>query len=298
MASSIRKDLGDTSHSLLKVTVGTGVYMMLSMLEENSRSNPKLALKILTYLKAQLQKVNPCELETSSKLPIPSIAENSFDSVHSTLYTIANDSAIHLRVRTMALELLLVLSVTRGTLNTLLSVLYMLLFRFAVDQSLSIRPSLVRLRRMRREVRLDLPSQRNQTLRVSVAPAVGKPRRISIGTDESFLYFHSEKGITKIGTGLNNTNPGFVAGQVREYRGNEKSSICVIGDKIYYRSTNIAPASLIVLSTETLLEIGHVLRNGEGTYATADNRDSEASAASTSKTGDEKEPEHDEEKKE
>ncbi|ETO07660.1 hypothetical protein RFI_29731 [Reticulomyxa filosa] len=120
-------------------------------------------------------------------------------------------------------------------------------------------------------MRLDLPSQRNQTLRVNVAAALDSSRCVSIGTDDNYLYFHSRKGVTKIGTGLNNTNPGFVIGQVREYRGNERSSICVIGDKIYYRSTNIAPASLIVLSTETLLEIGHVLRNGEGTYPTADN---------------------------
>ncbi|ETO14817.1 hypothetical protein RFI_22553, partial [Reticulomyxa filosa] len=234
--------------------------------------------------------------------------ENSFDSVHSTLCTIANDSAIYLRVRTMALELLLMLSVTRGMLNTLLSVLYMLLFRFAVDQSLSIRPSLVRLRRMRHEVRLDLPSQRNQTLRVSVAPAVGKPRRISIGADESFLYFHSEKGITKIGTGLNHTDPGFVAGQVRECRGNEKSSICVIGDKIY-RSTNIVSVDKTIKLAGAMLEIGQVLRNGEGTYTTANNNHvyfghnemegySDASAASTSKTNDEKKPEHDKKKKE
>ncbi|ETO07686.1 hypothetical protein RFI_29704, partial [Reticulomyxa filosa] len=121
MASSIRKDLGDSSHSLLKVTVGSGVYMMLSTLEDNARANPKLALRILTYLKSQLQNVTPCELETSSKLPIPSIAENSFDSVHATLCSIADDSSVNLKIRTMALELLLMVSVARGTLNTLLS---------------------------------------------------------------------------------------------------------------------------------------------------------------------------------
>ena len=55
------------------------------------------------------------------------------------------------------------------------------------------------------------------------------------------------------------------------FEGSERSSIACIGDKIYYRSNNIAPASLIVLSTQTLTEIGHVLRNGKGTYPTADN---------------------------
>ncbi|ETO26219.1 hypothetical protein RFI_10921 [Reticulomyxa filosa] len=277
MASSICKDLQGSSHSLLKVTVGTGVYMMLSILEDNARTNPKLALRILTYLKEQLDNVKPCELQTSAKLPIPNIAESSFDSVHATLYSIANNDNVDLTIRTMSLELLLMLSVTRGTLSTLLSVLYMLLFRvelymyFSANQLFSMRPSLVRLRKMHREVQLELPSQRNLMLRVNATVAIGNSRKLSMGTDDNYLYFHSEKGITKIGTGLNNTNPGFVSGQIREYRANEKSSICVIGNKIYYRSTNIAPASLIVLSTETLTEIGHVLRNGEGTYPTANN---------------------------
>ncbi|ETO26161.1 hypothetical protein RFI_10971 [Reticulomyxa filosa] len=124
---------------------------------------------------------------------------------------------------------------------------------------------------MRREMRFNLPSQRNQVMKVNVTPAIGSLRKLAMATDDGYLYCHSERGITKIGTGLNNSSPGFVVGQIREYRSNEKSSICVIGDKIFYRSANIAPASLIVLSTETLTEIGHVLRNGKGTYITADN---------------------------
>ena len=71
MASLTTKDLPNTSHSLLKVTVGSGVFMMLTMLENAAHTNPKMCLRILTFLRKQLAGVEPCELATSIKLPIP-----------------------------------------------------------------------------------------------------------------------------------------------------------------------------------------------------------------------------------
>ena len=73
---------------------------------------------------------------------------------------------------------------------------------------------------------------------------------------------------------MNNTSPGFLEGQIRGYRSSEKSSICCIGNKIYFRLANISKyAELIVLSTSTLTEIGHVLLNGKGSYETFNNSD-------------------------
>ena len=198
------------------------------------------------------------------------VAENSFDAVHETLMQIAIDSDVRLQIRAICLELLLQISVTRGTLNTLLSVIYLLLFKFDCGQVLSCRSSLVRLREMRREIRLDLPSYRNQLLKASIVDAIGS--HTTMTTDGSYLYLHSSKGLFKIGTGLNNTSPGFVIGEIRGYRSSEKASLSCVNDKLYFRSANIAPAKMIVLSTETLTEIGHILRNGKGSYPTCNNK--------------------------
>ena len=91
--------------------------------------------------------------------------------------------------------------------------LYIFQKKFETTQTLKVRPSVVRLRSMRREIRLDLPSYRNQILKTSIINAVGN--HLSATTDGSHLYIHSSKGICKIGTGLNNTSPGFIVGEIR-----------------------------------------------------------------------------------
>ena len=135
MALSTIKELPNDNHPLLKVTISSAVFMMLTMLENTSITNPKMCLKILYYLKKQLMNVKPCELETSKKLPIPQIAEDSFDSVHDTLFSIVSNIQYIKNdlIRSTCLELLLIISVTRGTLNTLLSVIYLLLFKFNIN---------------------------------------------------------------------------------------------------------------------------------------------------------------------
>ena len=265
LATHIIKDLSDANdHPLLKVTVASGVFMMLRILKDAAKINPELCMDTLLFLKSQLNIIDPCELETTKKLPIPGISEKAFDSIHLALETIAMDDTHDILIRKTCLELLLSISVTRGTLNTLMTVIYLILFKFKSNERISCRNNLVRLRKMRRESTLDLPSNKNQINKSSISQGIGE--NTCFGSDGSFIYTHSSKGITKIGTGINNTSPGFVEAKIKGYRGQEKASIVVIGNKIYYRSANLAPASLIILSVDNLQEIGHVLRNGKGTY--------------------------------
>ena len=71
-------------------------------------------------------------------------------------------------------------------------------------------------------------------MQVNIMPGLGLTNAIC--TDGSYIYVHSSKGISKIGmfypknpfcliifgitgTGLNGTSPGFIAGQIKGYRG-------------------------------------------------------------------------------
>ena len=69
-------------------------------------------------------------------------------------------------------------------------------------------------------------------------------------------------------------SPGALIQQIPRYRASEKSSIAVVDGALYYRSANICKSGCeaIVLSTESLLEIGYIQRDGKGTFPTADNR--------------------------
>lgn len=58
--------------------------------------------------------------------------------------------------------------------------------------------------------------------------------------------------------------------EVRGFRSKEKSQLAVVGEHLFYRSPNIAPAAAIVLSCKYLLEVGQVYENGRGTFASAD----------------------------
>eukprot|EP01084_Bolivina_argentea_P162718 283132_1 len=135
MALLKKKTFNDNSHSLLKITVNSGVFFMLTMLESASITNPQLCIKILNFLQSQLTLIKPMELETNDKLPLPSIAENAFDSVNKTLFQIAGNKSAHKLIRYKCLEILLMLAVTRATLSILLSVIYLLLFKFNANQN-------------------------------------------------------------------------------------------------------------------------------------------------------------------
>ena len=96
---------------------------------------------------------------------------------------------------------------------------------------------------MKRMIRLDLPNKQNQCMRASILNVIdNSTNHCSITTDNNgqYLYIHSNKGICKIGTGINGTSPGSLISQISKYRASEKSSIACIDDKIYYRSANIA----------------------------------------------------------
>ena len=282
MASLTKKSLPDSSHSLLKVTVNSAVFFILSMLESSAIGNPVLCIKILNFLQSQLTSIKPMELETNSDLPLPAIAENAFDSVCNSLNLMASTAGINKLIRNKCLELLLMLAVSRSTLSILLKVIQCLLFEFdAMDVFANniLLESIIAYRKMKRFMRLDLPNKANQILRASVLSAFGTSdsakNYCSITTDFAgeYLFVHSSVALFKIGTGVNNTSPGSIKKMVPKYRSSDlKASIICIGDKLYYRSANIAKfCEAIVISTESLMEIGFIKQNGKGTVQTADN---------------------------
>ena len=70
-----------------------------------------------------------------------------------------------------------------------------LAFKFDASQVLTCRPSIVRLREMRIEIRLDI-SYHNQLSKASIVHGVSSHTRIT--TDGSHLYLHSSKGYLKL----------------------------------------------------------------------------------------------------
>ena len=130
MALLSKKSLPDSSHCLLKITVNSGVFFMLTMLESASITNPALCVKILNFLQLQLTNIKPMELETNLSLPLPAIAENAFESITKTLFNIASNKTANKMIRYKCLELLLYVKCTRATLSILLFVIYLLLFEF------------------------------------------------------------------------------------------------------------------------------------------------------------------------
>lgn len=89
----------------------------------------------------------------------------------------------------------------------------------------------------------------------------------TIASDGKFLYVHGSKGLFKIGTGLGGTTPGTIYGQVIGFRATEKdATLACVGDKLYYRSSQLFPSSLLVLDCRYLLEIGRVRADGSGSF--------------------------------
>ena len=66
-----------------------------------------------------------------------------------------------------------------------------------------------------------------------------------------------------VSSGINNISPAFVIGEIHAYYSSQKASLPCVGDKLYFRSANMAPAKMIVISTEILTEIGHIGRDGK-----------------------------------
>lgn len=73
-------------------------------------------------------------------------------------------------------------------------------------------------------------------------PVPEKPPYVSVATDGTYLFVHSElEGFFKIGTGFNYTCLGKVYKHLPEYRLKERSSLAYVMGNLYYRSYKIAP---------------------------------------------------------
>ncbi|KAL6046242.1 Negative regulator of mitotic exit, variant 2 [Balamuthia mandrillaris] len=93
------------------------------------------------------------------------------------------------------------------------------------------------------------------------------------GTEGSFIYLLDERGLVKVGTGREGTTQGVTYVVKEEYRSKEKGWLTCVGQKLYYRSPHIAPATLLVLNADTLEEEGTIMQDGTGSIVTSDNTD-------------------------
>jgi hypothetical protein len=232
----------------------------------------------------------------------------TFDAIHDALLAcatlpIGGPKGTTQEIRDRALELLLGVAVTRGSLSYFLSVVNLLLHAarkslrssflfyallscassigisssmYAIEdgkKSVAMRGLLRKLRAVQRESVLDLPSPKKLDGFVAVpdlSTGWGPGSFGSMATDGTYLYLHNHGGLFKIGTGFNGTTPGTIYGQIKGFRGTEQSAMVCIGDRLYYRSANLYPILFSVISTQHLTEIGSIRRDGAGSVATPD----------------------------
>jgi len=266
-----------------QVAVQSTVSVLLRLLRDASRNNPKLCLEILDDLKHVLGQVKGmgfhAPVETKDKAKDDGDAANepkvlsrvsslAFDQIHQFLLLIATDSETTTDIRGRCIELLLGLAVARSSLSSFLTVVKLLLFAYPL-QHIGALSALHKLESMRREVQMEQPSADNHDMRMSVTELT-ESSRMSMATDGVYLYTHSPAGLFKIGTGKEGTTPGMVYVSIKGYRSYERSCLAMAGGRLLYRSAEIAPAIFVIIDTQYLLEVGSVLPDGTGTFASAD----------------------------
>ncbi len=201
----------------------------------------------------------------------PEISSEAFATLHRFMYQLAMEPSTAPEVRERCIELILGMAVACSSLPFFLSVVKLLMFPSGSTPitHVSVLPLLHKLHGMRDEVFMQQPSDTNHETKMAVTE-LSTALSIAVASDGRFLYTHSRAGLFKIGTGKSGSTHGMVYAAVRGFRGNERSTLACYGNYLYYRSPQIAPAVFLVLSTEHLLEVGSVLVNGKGTFATVD----------------------------
>ncbi len=78
----------------------------------------------------------------------------------------------------------------------------------------------------------------------------------TIASNGAYLFLHDSCGLVKIGTGFYSdavsTTRGKVFTRNADWKINEKGWLVCVQDKLYYRSPNIEPATLVVFNAKTL----------------------------------------------
>ena len=107
---------------------------------------------------------------------------------------------------------------------------------------------------LNRDVHLEPPSKETRESQMSTNE-LGGIKHAAVATDGVYVYVHSSAGLLKIGTGVgggDGASPGSLVAEVKGYRAKERSSLACVGEYLFYRSPNIAPAAAIVLSTKAI----------------------------------------------
>ena len=89
-------------------------------------------------------------------------------------------------------------------------------------------------------------------------PAILSLKTTTCCMDESHIYIHAEDGLMKVCSGLGEGIRGNIVALNTQFRVNEKGWLAYLNGFLYYRSSFIGPASLVVLSAETLEVVGEL----------------------------------------
>ena len=73
-----------------------------------------------------------------------------------------------------------------------------------------------------------------------------------MATDGDYIYLHNSYGLMKIGTGCGGTVRGRVYIRKADWNTKHSGSLTCVGDRLYFRSASIAPASVIIVGRSEL----------------------------------------------
>ena len=223
-AQPIKRKFQTSQSKIVDVAVKGGLYTVLTLLRDAANSNPELCLDILDQLKDLLDSVpvlafSPGEGGISDVLS-PELTKKSLEASHLALVQIASSGRVSPELQACALEVLLSVACTSGSLSVFLSCLQLLLFPLSSKShtTLDVYPLLTRLDSMRRHVFMEEPSEVNFDASISVTE-LSSTTSMSIATDGQYLYCHCRAGLFKVGTGKNGSTPGLIYAEILGYRG-------------------------------------------------------------------------------
>ncbi|GAM25197.1 hypothetical protein SAMD00019534_083720 [Acytostelium subglobosum LB1] len=93
----------------------------------------------------------------------------------------------------------------------------------------------------------------------------------TITSDGDYIYIHDSCGLAKIGTGYFGTHQGRIYARNGHWYPREKGWLASVGNYLYYRSPSTDQASFIVIDPITLKEVGRVMQDGTGSFASTNN---------------------------
>lgn len=260
---------------MLKLGILSFSRMLFALVEDSSNQNPALCQLALSFLKEQLDELPALSVAPNVKMDAAEVSMQAMDSAANFLVRLAGRQESP-ELTKMAIEMLLGMAVSRGSLRYFVNVMDLL-----VRLALSPGPlSELKFNAVSYINKLSSVKQFQSFLPPSDKSFAGTIRfrrwgaatHVAITVDGvGYMYIHSPEGLFKIGTGLLGTTQGKVYVSIPKYRAKEQGRLFFVADKLLYRSWKIFPASFLVLDPFSLQETGAILADGTGTAPSADN---------------------------